>query len=205
LSWTTKVINNLFDWYINSEKLHYFRTAKQQKQYMAIIKSVRGFTPAIGEDCFLADNATIIGDVVIGEGCSIWFGTVLRGDVNSIRIGNGTNIQDGTVIHTLYQRSTTVIGDNVSVGHNVTIHGAEIKDNALIGMGSVVLDHAVVGEGAIVAAGSVVLSKTVIPPNTIWAGVPAKYVKDVDPEQAKEINQRIARDYHMYAGWYKEE
>ncbi|MBO7261234.1 MAG: gamma carbonic anhydrase family protein [Bacteroidaceae bacterium] len=171
---------------------------------MSIIKSVRGFTPQIGDDCFLADNAAIIGDVVIGDGCSIWFGAVLRGDVNSIRIGNGTNIQDGTVIHTLYQRSKTDIGDNVSIGHNVTIHGATIKDNALIGMGSVVLDNAVVGEGAIVAAGSVVLGKTVIEPNTIWAGVPAKYVKDVDPEQAKEINQRIARDYHMYAGWYKE-
>jgi len=180
--------------------------ASRNKRYqiMAIIKSVRGFTPEIGKDCFLADNAVVIGDVVIGEGCSIWFGAILRGDVNSIRIGNGTNIQDGTVIHTLYQRSTTTIGDNVSVGHNVTIHGAEIKDNALIGMGSVVLDHAVVGEGAIVAAGSVVLSKTVIPPNTIWAGVPAKYVKDVDPAQAKEINQRIARDYHMYASWYEE-
>ena len=147
---------------------------------MAIIRSVRGFTPKIGDDCFLADNAAIIGDVEIGDGCSIWFGTVLRGDVNSIRIGNGTNIQDGSVIHTLYQRSKTDIGDNVSVGHNVTIHGATIKDNALIGMGSVVLDHAVVGEGAIVAAGSVVLSKTVIAPNTIWAGVPAKYVKDVE-------------------------
>ena len=171
---------------------------------MSIIKSVRGFTPQIGDDCFIADNAAIIGDVVIGDGCSIWFGAVLRGDVNSIRIGNGTNIQDGTVIHTLYQRSKTDIGDNVSIGHNVTIHGATIKDNALIGMGSVVLDNAVVGEGAIVAAGSVVLGKTVIEPNTIWAGVPAKYVKDVDPEQAKEINQRIARDYHMYAGWYKE-
>lgn len=171
---------------------------------MALIKSVRGFVPKIGSDCFLADNATIVGDVEIGDGCSIWFGTVLRGDVNSIRIGNRTNIQDGTVIHTLYQRSQTFIGDNVSVGHNVTIHGATIKDNALIGMGSVVLDHAIVGEGAIVAAGSVVLSKTVIAPNTIWAGVPAKYVKDVDPEQSKEINQRIARDYHMYAGWYSE-
>ena len=154
---------------------------------MAIIKSVRGFTPAIGRDCFLADNACVIGDVVIGNGCSIWFSTVLRGDVNSIRIGDGTNIQDGTVIHTLYQRSTTVIGNNVSVGHNVTIHGADIRDNALIGMGSVVL------------------SKTVIPPHTLWAGVPAKYVKDVDPAQAEEMNQRIARDYHMYAGWYKEE
>ena len=172
---------------------------------MAIIKSVRGFTPQIGEDCFMADNAAVIGDVVVGNGCSIWFGTVLRGDVNSIRIGNGTNIQDGTVIHTLYQRSTTVIGGNVSVGHNVTIHGAEIKDNALIGMGSVVLDHAVVGEGAIVAAGSVVLGKTVIPPHTLWGGVPAKYIKDVDPGQAEEMNVRIARDYHMYASWYREE
>ena len=175
----------------------------KESDYMAIIKSVRGFTPKIGGDCFLADNAAVIGDVVIGDGCSIWFGTVLRGDVNSIRIGNGTNIQDGSVIHTLYQRSTTTIGDNVSVGHNVTIHGAEIKDNALIGMGSVVLDHAVVGEGAIVAAGSVVLSKTVIPPHTLWGGVPAKYIKDVDPAQAEEMNQRIARDYHMYASWYK--
>ena len=172
---------------------------------MAIIKSVRGFTPQIGEDCFLAENAAVIGDVVIGQGCSIWFGTVLRGDVNSIRIGNGTNIQDGSVIHTLYQRSTTTIGDNVSVGHNVTIHGAEIRDNALIGMGSVVLDHAVVGEGAIVAAGSVELSKTVIPPHTLWGGVPAKYIKDVDPAQAEEMNLRIARDYHMYASWYTEE
>ena len=127
---------------------------------MALIKSVRGFTPQIGKDTFLADNATIIGDVEIGEGCSIWFGTVLRGDVNSIRIGNGVNIQDGSVLHTLYEKSTIEIGDDVSVGHNVTIHGAKICNGALIGMGSVVLDHAVIGEGAIVAAGSVVLSKT---------------------------------------------
>ena len=119
---------------------------------MALIKSVRGFTPQIGKDTFLADNATIIGDVEIGEGCSIWFGTVLRGDVNSIRIGNGVNIQDGSVLHTLYEKSTIEIGDDVSVGHNVTIHGAKICNGALIGMGSVVLDHAVIGEGAIVAA-----------------------------------------------------
>lgn len=170
---------------------------------MAIIKSVRGFTPVIADDCFLAENACVIGDVVIGKGSSIWFSTVLRGDVNSIRIGEGTNIQDGTVIHTLYERSTAVIGNNVSVGHNVTIHGAEIRDNALIGMGSVVLDNAVVGEGAIVAAGSVVLSKTVIPPHTLWAGVPARYVKDVDAAQAEEMNQRIAKDYRMYASWYR--
>ena len=121
---------------------------------MAIIKSVRGFTPEIGEDCFIAENAAIIGDVKMGDGCSIWYGTVLRGDVNSIRIGNGVNIQDGSVLHTLYEKSTIEIGDHVSVGHNVTIHGAKIEDYALIGMGSTLLDHAVVGEGAIVAAGS---------------------------------------------------
>ena len=162
---------------------------------MALIKSVRGFTPKIGKDTFLADNATIIGDVEIGEGCSIWFGTVLRGDVNSIRIGNGVNIQDGSVLHTLYEKSTIEIGDDVSVGHNVTIHGAKICNGALIGMGSVVLDH----------AGSVVLSKTIVEPGSIYAGVPAKFVKKVDPEQAKEINQKIAKNYHMYSSWYKEE
>lgn len=171
---------------------------------MALIKSVRGFTPKIGEGTFLADNATIIGDVEIGEGCSIWFGTVIRGDVNSIRIGNGVNVQDGSVLHTLYEKSTIEIGNDVSIGHNVTIHGATIRDGALIGMGSVVLDHAVIGEGAIVAAGSVVLSKTVVEPGSIYAGVPAKFVKKVDPEQAKEINQKIAKNYHMYSSWYEE-
>lgn len=171
---------------------------------MALIKSLRGFTPQIGKDCFLADNAVIIGDVEIGDGCSIWFNAVLRGDVNSIRIGNHVNIQDGAVLHTLYEKSTVEIGDYVSVGHNVIIHGAKINDYALIGMGATVLDYAEVGEGAIVAAGSVVLSKTIIPPNTIWAGVPAKYVKDVEPEQAKEMNRKIAHNYAMYASWYKD-
>lgn len=172
---------------------------------MALIKSVRGFTPLIGENTFLADNATIIGDVVIGNDCSIWFGTVLRGDVNSIRIGNGTNIQDGSVLHTLYQKSTIEIGNNVSVGHNVVIHGAKVCDGALLGMGSVILDNAVIGEGAIIAAGSVVLSNTQVEPGSIYAGTPAKFVKKVDPEQAKEINQKIAKNYLMYASWYKEE
>ena len=116
---------------------------------MALIKSVRGFTPKVGKDCFLADNATLIGDTVIGDECSIWFGAILRGDVNSIRIGNRVNIQDGSVLHTLYEKSTIEIGDDVSIGHNVTIHGATIHDGALVGMGSVILDHAVVGEGAI--------------------------------------------------------
>lgn len=171
---------------------------------MALIKSVRGFNPSIGKDCYLAENATIVGDVSLGEGCSVWFNTVLRGDVNTIKIGNHVNIQDGAVLHTLYQKSTIEIGNYVSVGHNVTIHGACIKDYALIGMGSTVLDHVVVGEGAIVAAGALVLSGTIIEPHTIWAGVPAKFVKAVDPEQSKEINQRIAHNYAMYASWYKE-
>lgn len=170
---------------------------------MALIRSVRGFTPQLGEDCFLAETACIIGDTVLGDGCSIWYGAILRGDVNSIRIGSHVNIQDGAVLHTLYKKSTIEIGDYVSVGHNVTIHGACVKDYALIGMGSTVMDHAVVGEGAIVAAGSLVLSNTIIEPNTIWAGVPAKFVKKVDPEQSKEINQKIAHNYAMYASWYK--
>ena len=152
---------------------------------MALIKSVRGFTPEIGENCFLADNAVIIGDVKMGRDCSIWFSTVLRGDVNSIRIGNGVNIQDGSVLHTLYEKSTIEIGDHVSVGHNVTIHGAAIRDYALIGMGSTILDHVVVGEGAIVAAGSLVLSNTVIEPGSIWGGVPAKFIKKVTPNRQK--------------------
>ena len=172
---------------------------------MALIKSVRGFTPKIGNDTFLADNATIIGDVEIGDGCSIWFGTVLRGDVNSIRIGNGVNIQDGSVLHTLYQKSIIEIGNNVSVGHNVVIHGAKVCDGALLGMGSIILDHAVIGEGAIIAAGAVVLSNTQVEPGSIYAGAPAKFIKKVDPEQAKEMNQKIAKNYHMYASWYKEE
>ncbi len=172
---------------------------------MALIKEVRGYNPKIGENCFLAENATIIGDVEIGNDCSIWFNTVLRGDVNTIKIGNGVNVQDGTVLHTLYQKSTITIGDNVSIGHNVTIHGAEVRDYALVGMGSTILDHAIVGEGAIVAAGSLVLSNTEIEPGTIWGGVPAKFIKRVDPDQSKEINQKIAHNYLMYSSWYKEE
>ena len=172
---------------------------------MALIKSVRGVTPQIGKDWLLAENAVIIGDVVIGDECSIWYNTVLRGDVNSIRVGNNVNIQDGTVIHTLYEKSVTEIGDNVSIGHNVTIHGATVKDYALVGMGSTILDHAVIGEGAIVAAGSLVLANTVIDPGTVWGGVPAKFIKQVDPAQAKELNQKIAHNYKMYASWYKDE
>jgi len=172
---------------------------------MALVKSVRGFTPQIGEETFLAENATIVGDVITGDHCSIWFNTVLRGDVNSIRLGNRVNVQDGTVIHTLYEKSVSIIGNDVSIGHNAVIHGAEIKDGALIGMGAIVLDHAVVGEGAIIAAGAVVLGGTKVEPGSIYAGVPAKFVKKVDPSQSKEMNQKIASNYLMYASWFKEE
>ena len=171
---------------------------------MALIKSVRGFTPQIGKECYLAENATIVGDVVMGDQCSIWFNTVLRGDVNSIRIGNRVNIQDGSVLHTLYEKSTIEIGDDVSIGHNVTIHGAKIHDLALIGMGAVVMDDAEVGEGALVAAGSVVLSRTKIGPHELWGGAPAKFIKMVEPEKAREMNQKIARNYLMYSQWYSE-
>ena len=171
---------------------------------MALIKSARGFTPKIGKNVFLADNATVIGDTEIGDDCSIWFNTVLRGDVNSIRIGNRVNIQDGTVLHTLYQKSTIHIGNNVSIGHNATIHGAIIKDNVLIGIGATVLDHAVVGSNSIIAANALVLTGTKIEPNSVYAGVPAKKVKDIEPQQTKEMIEKIANNYLMYAGWYKE-
>jgi carbonic anhydrase/acetyltransferase-like protein (isoleucine patch superfamily) len=171
---------------------------------MSLIVPVRGFTPQVGKGCFLAENATLVGDVVIGDECSIWFNTVLRGDVNSIRIGNRVNIQDGSVLHTLYQKSTIEIGDDVSVGHNVTLHGCKIHDYALIGMGAVVMDDAEVGAGAIVAAGAVVLSRTKIGANELWGGAPAKFIKMVEPEKSKEMNQKIARNYLMYSRWYEE-
>ncbi|MFI3292149.1 MAG: gamma carbonic anhydrase family protein [Rikenellaceae bacterium] len=175
---------------------------------MAIIKPLRGNTPQIGEDTFLAETAVIIGDVKIGCNSSIWYGAVLRGDVNTITIGDRTNIQDGTVIHTLYSGSKnpsqTHIGSDVSVGHNATIHGAIIEDNCLIGMGATVLDNAVVASGCIVAANSLVLSNAKLEPNSVYAGVPAKKVKDVTPEQRDEIIKRIAKDYSVYASWYIE-
>jgi carbonic anhydrase/acetyltransferase-like protein (isoleucine patch superfamily) len=172
---------------------------------MAFIKSVRGFTPIIGKDCFLAENATIIGDVVMGDGCSIWFNTVLRGDVNSIRIGNNVNIQDGAVLHTLYQKSVVEIGDNVSVAHNAIIHGARISSNVLIGMGAIVMDHAEIGENSIIAAGAVVLTNTRIEPNSVYGGNPARKLKDIEPAQSHEMIQKIANNYKMYASWYTEE
>ena len=171
---------------------------------MAIIKEVRGFVPHIGENCFVAETAAIIGVVTIGDNCSVWYGTVLRGDVNSITIGNNVNIQDGAVIHTLYKRSTTTIGDNVSIGHNATVHGATVETGSLIGMGATVLDGAVVESGAIVAAGALVTAGMRVESGWIYAGVPAKKIKQVSPEQQKEMVERIANDYIMYASWYKE-
>ena len=171
---------------------------------MALIKSVRGFTPIIGKNCYLAENATIIGDVVIGDNCSIWFNTVLRGDVNSIRIGNNVNIQDGAILHTLYQKSVVEIGDNVSIAHNAIIHGVKIASNVLVGMGAIVMDHTVINENSIIAAGAVVLSNTIIESGTIYGGNPAKKLKDIEPQQTAEMIQKIAKNYQMYAGWYME-
>ncbi len=171
---------------------------------MSIIKSVRGFTPQFGENCFLADNSVVVGDVIMGDNCSIWFNAVLRGDVNSIRIGNNVNIQDGSVLHTLYQKSTIKIGNNVSLGHNVVIHGAEIQDNVLIGIGAIILDDAVIGSNTIIAAGSVVKSGTIVESNCIYAGIPASKIKDIEPNQTKEMINKIANNYLMYASWYKE-
>jgi carbonic anhydrase/acetyltransferase-like protein (isoleucine patch superfamily) len=180
---------------------HYARTFLIRK--MALIKSVRGFTPVYGKDCFFADNAVIIGDVIMGDACSIWFNAVLRGDVNSIRIGNKVNIQDGSVLHTLYRKSIVEIGDNVSIGHNVVIHGAKICEHSLIGIGAIILDHAVIGANSIIAAGAVVLTGTIVEPGSLYAGTPAKKVKDVSPEQTREMIDRIANNYMMYASWYK--
>ena len=175
---------------------------------MALIREVRGYTPEIGNDTWLAENATVIGNVKIGENCSIWYNAVLRGDVNAITIGNNTNIQDGVVIHTLYDGSKnpsqTHIGDYVSVGHNAIIHGGIIEDNCLIGMGATILDNAVVASGCIIAANALVLSNSKLEPNSVYAGVPAKKVKEVTPEQRKDIIQRIANDYRLYASWYEE-
>ena len=170
---------------------------------MAIIKSVRGFTPKYGKDCFFAENAVVVGDVIMGNTCSIWFSAVLRGDVNSIRIGNNVNIQDNATLHTLYQKSTIEIGDNVSVGHNAVIHGAKINNNVLIGIGAIILDHVEIGENSIIAAGAMVKTGTKVEPNSIYAGVPAKKVKTIEPEQTKEMINKIANNYSMYASWYK--
>jgi len=170
---------------------------------LAVILPVEGISPNIPEDCFVAPNATIVGDVEMGEQCSVWFNAVVRGDVNSIRMGNKVNVQDGACIHCTYEKTKTIIGNNVSIGHNAIVHGCTVEDNVLIGMGAIVMDRAKIGSNSIIAAGAVVLEDTVVPPGSIFAGVPAKKVKDISQELLKGEVERIANNYIMYSSWFK--
>ena len=167
-----------------------------------IIKSINGKHPQIPEDCFIAENATIVGEVVMGNNCSVWFNAVIRGDVNSITIGNKVNIQDGAVIHATYKVSPTKIGNNVSIGHNAIVHGCTVHDNVLIGMGSIVMDDCIIESNSIIAAGAVVSKNTRVESGSIYAGIPARKIKDVSPELTKGEIQRIADNYVMYSSWY---
>ena len=168
-----------------------------------IIKEVRGKSPQIPEGCFIAENATIVGDVIMGDQCSVWFNAVLRGDVNYIKLGNKVNIQDGAVIHCTYKKYPTIMGNNVSVGHNAIVHGCTIHDNVLIGMGSIVMDNCVVHSNSIVAAGAVVTQNTIIESGSIYAGIPAKKVKDISEELSSGEIDRIAENYVEYSSWFK--
>lgn len=172
---------------------------------MAIIKSVRGKAPEFGKNIYLAENCTVVGEVIMGDDCTVWFNAVVRGDVNYIHIGNRVNIQDGAVIHCTYQKAPTVIGSNVSIGHKAIVHGCTLEDNVLIGMGAIVMDHAYVEKNSIIAAGAVVLENTRVESGSIYAGVPAKKVKEVSQEQMKNLVERIAGNYVMYADWFREE
>ena len=169
-----------------------------------LIKSVLGHTPQYGEECFFADNATLIGDVVMGDYCSVWFQAVVRGDVHSIRMGNRVNIQDGAVIHATYKTSPTTIGNNVSVGHNAIVHGCTIHDNVLVGMGAIIMDDAVIESNSIIAAGAVVSKNTVVPAGSVFGGVPAKKIKDSSPELISGEIELIAKNYSLYASWFKD-
>ena len=169
---------------------------------MALIKSVKGITPQIGKNCFLADNAVITGDVVIGDNCSVWFSAVVRGDVHSIRIGNNVNIQDNVTIHCTYKKAPVSIGDNVSIAHNAIVHGCTIHSNVLVGMGAILMDHVVVESNSIIGAGAVVSKGTIVESGSVYAGVPAKKIKSVDVELLKGEINRIADSYNMYASWY---
>ena len=171
---------------------------------MPVIKPVRGKNPVIPDDCYIAENATIVGDIVMGEACSVWFNAVIRGDVNYIRIGNRVNIQDGAVIHCTYEKYPTVIGDNVSIGHNAIVHGCTIHDNVLIGMGAIVMDDCIIESNTIIAAGAIVTQHTHVESGCIYAGIPAKKIKDISQELISGEIERIARNYVMYSGWFKE-
>ncbi len=168
-----------------------------------IIKELNGITPKFGEECFFAENAVIVGDVIMGDQCSIWYNAVIRGDVHYIRMGNKVNIQDGAVVHCTYQKSPTNIGNNVSVGHNAIVHGCTIHDNVLVGMGAIVMDDCIVESNSIIAAGAVVTQGTRVEAGTIYAGIPAKKVKDISRELISGEIERIANNYVKYSGWYK--
>ena len=170
---------------------------------MALILPVRGISPKIEGSCFIAENATITGDVEMGQDCSVWFNAVIRGDVNSIRIGNRTNIQDGAVIHCTFEKAATVIGNNVSIGHRAIVHGCTVEDNSLIGMGAIVMDHAVVEKDCIIAAGAVVLENTICESGHIYAGIPAKKVKQLSQAQIEGL-KTTAKNYVMYSGWFSD-
>jgi carbonic anhydrase/acetyltransferase-like protein (isoleucine patch superfamily) len=172
-------------------------------KFMPLILPVEGKSPVFGKDCFIAQNATLVGDVVCGDQCSFWFNSVVRGDVHSIRIGNRVNVQDGAVLHCTYQKHPLEIGDNVSIGHNALVHGCTIHPNVLIGMGSIVMDGVVVESNCIIAAGAVVLEGTIVKSGSVYAGVPAKKVKDITPELVSGEVERIAKNYVFYSGWFK--
>ncbi|MEA5138915.1 gamma carbonic anhydrase family protein [Arcicella rigui] len=169
---------------------------------MPLIKPVKGISPSVGENCWIAENATLVGDVKLGKNCTIWFNAVVRGDVNSVVIGDNSNIQDGAVIHCTYQKTKTTIGNYVSIAHNAIVHGCTIEDKVLIGMGAIVMDGAVIETGSIIAAGAIVTQNTRVPSGSIYAGNPAKFLKNVSPEAA-EVFMRTANNYIMYAEWLK--
>lgn len=172
---------------------------------MALIKAVKGISPVFGDNCYLSENATIVGDVIMGDDCSVWFQAVVRGDVHAIRMGNRVNVQDGAVIHCTYLQAPTTIGNNVSIGHRALVHGCTIHDNVLVGMGAIVMDHVVVEENVLIAAGAVVLENSRLESGHIYAGVPAKKVKTLDAETFKGTIKRIANNYVMYADWFRDE
>lgn len=171
---------------------------------MGIIKSIRGKSPVIGTDCFIAENAVLVGEVEMGSQCSIWYNAVIRGDVHYIRMGDRVNVQDGAVIHCTYQKSPTEIGNDVSIGHNAIVHGCTLKDNVLIGMGSIVMDDCVVHSNSIIGAGAVVTRGTVVPEGSVFAGTPARKIKDISPELSQGEIRRIAQSYVTYSAWFKE-
>lgn len=170
---------------------------------MSLILPVNGTSPKLGNNCYVADNATIVGDVVCGNDCSFWFQSVVRGDVHYIKMGDKVNVQDGAILHCTYQKAPLNIGNNVSIGHRAIVHGCTVHDNVLIGMGAIVMDHAVIGANSIIAAGAIVLENMVVEPGSIYAGIPARKVKDTDKEKFKDLIERISKNYVMYASWFK--